>query len=60
MLWKPEAALSGMLGGAFEHAGLRAGLRASGSGENPDFSVGQDAVDVEDDEFDFAGADSGG
>jgi phosphopantothenate synthetase len=51
-----EASLSAMLGGFFEHAWLKARLLACGRGEDPDFAVGENAVDVEKNKFDFAGA----
>ena len=52
-----EAAL---LRGFFAHALLSSRLRASGGGEDPDFSVGEDAVDVEENKFNFAGTNAGG
>ena len=53
-----EAAL---LRGFFAHALLSSRLRASGGGEDPDFSVGEDAVDVHQDQADLrsAGGDFG-
>ena len=60
---EPDAALSlwlgKALGGLFEHAWLRPRLRAR-RGEDPDFAVGEDAVDVEENEFNFAGAGGSG
>jgi len=47
-----ESALAAMFGGLFENTLLRSG----GSGEDEEFAVGQDAVDVEEEKFDFAGA----
>ncbi len=51
-----KSALPTMLGGLFQHTLLGAG----GGGENPDFSVGKNSVNVEENEFDFAGASGGG
>jgi hypothetical protein len=49
-----------MLGGFLEHTLLSSGMRASRRGENPDFAVGKNAVDVEKNEFNFAGASGSG
>src|SRR5208283_3326727 len=51
-----ESPLPAMLSGLFQHTLLRAGRR----GENPDFAVGENAVNVEENELDLAGASSGG
>src|SRR5258706_4695049 len=56
-----EAALSAMLGRFLEEALLRSRWLAAGRRrENPDFAVGKNAVNVEKNEFDFAGAGSSG
>ncbi len=47
-----ESAFATVLIGLLQDALLGAG----GGGEDPDFAVGEDAVDVEEDEFDFPGA----
>ena len=52
---EPETALSLMLRGLFENA-LLSSRRC---GENPDFPVGKNAIDIEDDEFNFAGTSGG-
>ena len=49
------------LGRLFEKTLLSARLLASGRrGKYPDFAVGEDAVDVEENEFNFAGTNAGG
>ncbi len=53
-----ETALTGLLGGALHKCVGRARerLRAAGSGKNPDFAVGENAIHIEKDELDFARA----
>ena len=53
-----ESALPTVWCGLFQHTLLRSG--EAGRGKNPDFAVGEDAINVEKNEFDFAGASSGG
>jgi len=57
---EPGAGLSPLLRGTFDHAWLSSRLLASGRRENPDFAVGENPVDVEKDEFNFAGASGSG
>jgi hypothetical protein len=47
-----ESTLAAVLGGLLQHA-LQ---RASGSGEDKQLAIGEDAVYVEEEELDFAGA----
>ena len=54
---KAESALAGVLGGSFLCALIEDGLlRSGGSGEDEELAIGEDAVDVEEEKFDFAGA----
>src|ERR1700681_3216431 len=53
---QPEAALSTMLRGFFQHARIRTGRRTTGRGKDPNFAVGENTVNVEDYELNFAGA----
>src|SRR5208282_1952401 len=51
-----EAALSAMRSGLFENTLLSSRWLDAGCGENPDFAVSQNTVNVEENEFNFAGA----
>src|ERR1035437_1644260 len=51
-----EAPLTARLRGLFENTLLSSRWLASGRGENPDFAVGKNAVDVEENELNFASA----
>ena len=58
---EPEAGLSAMLSGPFEHTLLNSRLLSlRGAGKDPDFAVGKNPVDVEKNEFNFAGASGSG
>src|ERR1019366_891233 len=54
-----EAALTALFPGLLENTLLSSRLRACGRGGNPDFAVGENAVDVEENELNFAGASGG-
>ena len=54
---KAESGLSGVLGGSLLRALVEGGLlRSGGGGEDEELAVGEHAVDVEEEKFDFAGA----
>src|ERR1700687_5042161 len=55
-----EAALTARPRRLSENTLMPSRLLAFGRGENPDFAVGENAVDVEENEFNFAGASGGG
>src|ERR1019366_8044178 len=55
-----EAPLTALFPGLLENTLLSSRWLASGRGENPDFAVGENAVNVEENEFNFAGASGAG
>jgi hypothetical protein len=60
MAVEAESGLTRVFGGLFQHFLVECGLRTSrGSGEDEELAVGEDAVDVEQEQFDFAGAGGG-